>query len=245
MHMAAQQDKNLYEILGVTQGKAATADEIKKAFRIAVMKHHPDRHNNSPEATRKFQEINEANSILSDEKLRPIYDRGGYQAVQDFKAGGSAPGSTPHDPSNQASDARRRKRYSEQQVWDFFSNDGKTPTDTPKPAATTVESPAASTPRPTVDRSEAIRRRQEQMARATGGHPGGTAPQPARVDTRALARAFGEAGQKAAEAAADLRRAPSTPEVMTEEARIAMDSAQIKAQQLLSEIQSWKTKFKR
>lgn len=245
MRMAGNQNKDLYQILDVAQGKAATPDEIKKAFRVAVMKHHPDRHGGSEEAKQKFQEINEANRVLSDEKLRSVYDRGGYQAVQDFEAGGSAPGSTMHAPSEAATGERIRKRYSEQQVWDFFANDGKPQTDAQRrPATPPAASETTTTSRPPADRSEAIRRRQEQMARATGGNVGTPVSTPS-VDTRVLTRAFDAAGQKAAEAAADLRRAPDSPEAMTDEARAALDGAHNKARQLLSEIEGWKSKFKR
>ena len=42
-----------------------TQVEIKKAYRKAALKHHPDKHGNSTEATRKFQTITRANEVLS------------------------------------------------------------------------------------------------------------------------------------------------------------------------------------
>ena len=60
--------KNYYEILGV--GESATTDEIKKAFRKLAIKHHPDKWGSKE----KFQEINEAYGVLSDEKKRQQYD---------------------------------------------------------------------------------------------------------------------------------------------------------------------------
>jgi len=60
--------KNYYDILWV--GESASTDEIKKAFRKLAIKHHPDRW----WSKEKFQEINEAYQVLSDEKKRWQYD---------------------------------------------------------------------------------------------------------------------------------------------------------------------------
>ena len=49
---------------------APTEDEIKKAFRKLAIKHHPDRGGSKE----KFQEINEAYTVLSDDKKRQQYD---------------------------------------------------------------------------------------------------------------------------------------------------------------------------
>ncbi len=62
--------KDYYKILGVKP--EATSDEIKKAFRKLSMKYHPDKNNGDDTM---FKEINEANSILSDEDKRRDYDR--------------------------------------------------------------------------------------------------------------------------------------------------------------------------
>ena len=53
-----------YKTLGVD--KNATADDIKKAYRKLARKHHPDVNPNDKDAHRKFQQINEANEVLSD-----------------------------------------------------------------------------------------------------------------------------------------------------------------------------------
>ena len=65
---------SLYETLGVSE--KASADEIKKAYRMLARKYHPDI-NKDPGAEDKFKEINAAYEILSDEKKRAQYDRHG------------------------------------------------------------------------------------------------------------------------------------------------------------------------
>lgn len=61
-----------YSILGVS--KTATADEIKKSYRKFARKYHPDINPNDEEAKLKFQQINEANEVLSDPDKRKKYD---------------------------------------------------------------------------------------------------------------------------------------------------------------------------
>lgn len=64
-----------YSILGVS--KNASADDIKKAYRKLARKYHPDINPNDEEAKKKFQQINEANEVLSDPKNRKKYDEYG------------------------------------------------------------------------------------------------------------------------------------------------------------------------
>ncbi len=71
--------KDYYEILGVD--RKAGKDEIKKAFRKLAHKYHPDK-KTGDEA--KFKEVNEAYSVLSDDKKRSEYDAYG----QTFQSGG-------------------------------------------------------------------------------------------------------------------------------------------------------------
>jgi len=66
-----------YQVLGLA--RTATADEIKKAYRKLARKHHPDLNPNNAEAKKKFQEINEANEVLSDPESRKKYDQYGDQ----------------------------------------------------------------------------------------------------------------------------------------------------------------------
>jgi molecular chaperone DnaJ len=78
--MPPTQHKDYYATLGVK--KTATAEEIRKAFRKAARKYHPDVNPNDKKAEEKFKEISEANDILSDEKKRKIYDQVGFYSDQ-------------------------------------------------------------------------------------------------------------------------------------------------------------------
>jgi curved DNA-binding protein CbpA len=57
--------KTARQLLGLTQNKKYTFSELKKHYRIAALKNHPDKHFNSDESTAKFKEINEAYVLLS------------------------------------------------------------------------------------------------------------------------------------------------------------------------------------
>ncbi len=64
-----------YSTLGIA--KTASADDIKKAYRKLARKFHPDVNPNDKEAHKKFQQINEANEVLSDPEKRKKYDQYG------------------------------------------------------------------------------------------------------------------------------------------------------------------------
>lgn len=64
-----------YKTLGLA--KDASADDIKKAYRKLARKYHPDLNPNDQTAHKKFQEINEANEVLSDPEKRKKYDEYG------------------------------------------------------------------------------------------------------------------------------------------------------------------------
>lgn len=64
-----------YKILGVD--KNATQETIKKAYRKLARKHHPDLNPNDRNAKANFQQINEANEVLSDPEKRKKYDQYG------------------------------------------------------------------------------------------------------------------------------------------------------------------------
>ncbi|RZJ83837.1 MAG: J domain-containing protein [Massilia sp.] len=64
-----------YQTLGIEKG--ATEEAIKKAYRKLARKYHPDLNPNDKEANAKFQQINEANEVLSDPEKRKKYDQYG------------------------------------------------------------------------------------------------------------------------------------------------------------------------
>lgn len=77
--------RDFYEVLGV--GKAATDEEIKKAYRKQAMKYHPDRNPNNPQAETQFKEAKEAYEVLSDSNKRTAYDRHGHSAFEQQNTG--------------------------------------------------------------------------------------------------------------------------------------------------------------
>jgi len=69
----------LYNILNLK--KSATPDEVKRAYRQLALKYHPDKNPNDPTAHEKFQDINRAHKILSDQLKRSIYDQYGSLGI--------------------------------------------------------------------------------------------------------------------------------------------------------------------
>lgn len=81
----ANQKRDYYEILGLT--KAASADEIKKAYRSLAKKYHPDL-NKAPDAAEKFKEVQEAYEVLNDPQKKSIYDQYGFAGLDQNGNGG-------------------------------------------------------------------------------------------------------------------------------------------------------------
>ena len=75
--------KNARQLLGLTQNKKYTFSEIKKHYRIAALKNHPDKHFNSDESTTKFKEINEAYVLLSNKCIDDNGNNGQYCEMGD------------------------------------------------------------------------------------------------------------------------------------------------------------------
>lgn len=65
-------NKNFYEILEIPEN--SSSEDIKKAYRKLSMVNHPDKNNNNPESTAKFQKIAEAYETLGDPIKKKEYD---------------------------------------------------------------------------------------------------------------------------------------------------------------------------
>lgn len=76
--------KDYYEILGVS--KQATDQELKSAYRKLAKKYHPDV-SKEPDAEKKFKEVEEAYSVLSDSNKRKTYDQFGHNAFNNNSSG--------------------------------------------------------------------------------------------------------------------------------------------------------------
>ncbi len=74
-----------YKVLGIA--KNASDDDIKKAYRKFARKMHPDLNPNDKDAHQKFQQVNEANEVLSDPEKRKKYDTYGkdWQHAEQFE----------------------------------------------------------------------------------------------------------------------------------------------------------------
>jgi hypothetical protein len=64
-----------YRVLGVAVD--ASPEEIKKAYRKAALKFHPDKNDGDAAAEAKFKEIGQAYEVLKDPQKRSVHDRGG------------------------------------------------------------------------------------------------------------------------------------------------------------------------
>lgn len=81
---------DFYRVLGVERSADKTV--LKAAFRNLAKKYHPDTNPDDTDARRKFEEINEAYEVLSDDDKRAAYDRLGHAAFDRTGGGGGAQG---------------------------------------------------------------------------------------------------------------------------------------------------------
>ena len=68
-------DRDYYDVLGLARD--ADLAQIKKAYRAAALKHHPDKNPGDAAAEERFKEASEAYAVLSDPQKRELYDRFG------------------------------------------------------------------------------------------------------------------------------------------------------------------------
>jgi DnaJ-class molecular chaperone len=81
-------DTKLYDLLGVSP--SCSENELKRAFKKKAFELHPDRNKEDPQATEKFQAVNEAYEILKDPQKRQQYDQFGMDALKEGMGQGGA-----------------------------------------------------------------------------------------------------------------------------------------------------------
>lgn len=79
-------DTKLYDILGVSPD--VNDNDLRRAYKKKAMQLHPDRNRDDPNATEKFQQVNEAYDILKDPQKRNIYDQFGADGLRGNGGGG-------------------------------------------------------------------------------------------------------------------------------------------------------------
>jgi curved DNA-binding protein len=106
-----------YKTLGIN--KTATPKEIKTAYRKLARKFHPDLNPNDKDAKRNFQQINEANEVLSDPEKRKKYDEYGkdWQHAEQFEKAKQQQGQTSDFQGQRFSGAQSGGDFS-----DFFES---------------------------------------------------------------------------------------------------------------------------
>lgn len=72
--------RDFYQILGIS--RSASTNEIKKAYRKLAKALHPDKNQDDPNASQKFQDLGAAYEALSDPEKRELYDRCGEDCLK-------------------------------------------------------------------------------------------------------------------------------------------------------------------
>ncbi|MBR4678949.1 MAG: DnaJ domain-containing protein [Bacteroidales bacterium] len=113
--------KDYYKILGIEQN--ATTEEIRKAYKTASMKYHPDRNPNT-DTTLMMQDINEAYAILKDDEKRCRYDREYNQFKQEMAQIKSATWTYSYDikDDNVKTDINNAREYAKNLVEEFMQS---------------------------------------------------------------------------------------------------------------------------
>src|ERR1035437_7626605 len=106
-----------YKILGID--KTATPKDIKNAYRKLARKHHPDLNPNDKDAKKNFQQINEANEVLSDPEKRKKYDQYGedWKHADEFEKAKQYQGQSSNSRGTRYSEAQSEGDFS-----DFFES---------------------------------------------------------------------------------------------------------------------------
>ena len=130
--MASQDwvDKDFYKILGVA--KDASDADIKKAYRKLARQHHPDTNAGDAASEKKFKDISEAYSVLSDPDERQQYDAIRAMGGARFAPGGGG-GAAGGKPASRTSSAGSSPAAG-----------AATPAATARPAASRPSSPTSS-----------------------------------------------------------------------------------------------------
>lgn len=115
-----------YSILGVD--KKASEEDIKKAYRKLARKYHPDLNPNDKEAKAKFQQINEANEVLSNPENRKKYDEYGehWKHAEQYEQAKQAQQQYQYQPGSGGGGGRWQEAYTgdfdEGMFSDFFGS---------------------------------------------------------------------------------------------------------------------------
>lgn len=118
--------KDPYQILGVS--RTAKEEEIKKAYYEKVLKYHPDQNPHDYQASKVFEDIQEAYKILSDPQQRKNYDTFG-QRENSYKSEEPPFHRNPkkEEPSNKRSNEKREHQNYYQYKNNFYQNQDNSP----------------------------------------------------------------------------------------------------------------------